>query len=176
MPKIKLQRGDVFAVNSESLIANAINSVSAFWSTDGESQMNHCGIIVNEQGRTFEAKRRVDEYDLSQYIGRRMVIARLLSSETNKKVALMRLYREHQGSTYPFWRIPLHLIPPLARAFSYQGKFLVCSEVVAKYEHMVGNRHKNFAGTRPDTLVDEWRKWRSTEIIFDGVFRGELIN
>jgi hypothetical protein len=53
---------------------------------------------------------------------------------------------------------------------------VVCSELVAEFEYLCGLRHKQFLGTTPDLLADEWRRWQGWKIVgegklgFDGCF------
>lgn len=165
---VELQQGDVFAVYSGSWLARSINAVSGWNASDSESEYNHAGIITNANGQTFEALRRLDFYHLDAYQKRKVIVARPKASQVAKQTALLRLISLHRGQIYPAWRIPLHVYPPLARKISLNGKYLVCSELVAKYEWLTGNRHLSYTGATPDMLVDEWRQWRDFEIIYEG--------
>jgi len=170
---IQLQAGDMFAVNSGSPIAKAINGVSGFWSADGKSKYNHAGLIINHLGDTFEALRKLDCYNINAYKGRPILIARpKVEGDAPKKIAevLQSLMLRHRGQKYPWWRIGLHLIPPLARKVSYKGLWLVCSELVAKAAWMLKVRHENYTGTTPDKLAEEWVHWKEYDIIFEGVW------
>ncbi len=173
--KLTLQVGDVFAVNSGSPISQLINKVSGFNSADGVSTFNHAGIITDDGVipatdilQTFEALRKLDLYDLQKYRGREIIIARPNAELSVRRHAILRLIQKHRGQSYPWWRIPLHLYPPLARKLSYKGKYLVCSELVAKYELYLGIRNLDFTGTTPDKLAEEWEHWRDFEVIYQG--------
>jgi hypothetical protein len=85
-----------------------------------------------------------------------------------KTLALHSLLHQHLGQIYPAWRIPLHIIPPLAKYLASE-RWLVCSELVAKYLFILDARHAQYMGTNPDTLADEWRHWRNFKIIYEGV-------
>jgi hypothetical protein len=167
---IELKQGDVFAVASKSWMAKAINAVSGWNAADGKSSYNHAGIICDAEGRTFEALRRLDFYHLDAYKGRSIIIARPDAPKDAKHTALLKVVYLHRGQIYPAWRIPLHIYPPLARKISINGKYLVCSEAVAKYEWLTGTRHPPYTGATPDMLADEWRQWRSFNIIYEGVW------
>lgn len=173
--KLDLRLGDVFAVNSGSPIAKAINKVSGFNSADGVSTFNHAGIITDngilpgsDLIQTFEALRKLELYSLQRYSGREIIIARPSATDSVKRISLLRIVQRHKGQGYPWWRIPLHLYPPLARKVSYKGKYLVCSELVAKYELYLGIRNLDFTGATPDKLAEEWEHWRDFEIIYKG--------
>lgn len=170
MGNIRLQVGDVFVVNSRSPFAKIINDVSSFWSSDNTSLYNHAGIILSKAGDTFEALRRLEEYNLSRYEGRAVMIVRPEGSELAKKATIETLEKIHRGQIYPAWRLPLHLFPPLARRISYNGKWVVCSELVAKYLYLLGRRHPYFTGTTPDRLADEWRYWKGFTTVYQGVW------
>jgi hypothetical protein len=165
---IELKQGDVFAVNSGSWLARSINAVSGWNAADGKSRYNHAGIICDATGRTFEALRRLEFYHLDDYKGRQIIIARPDASQAAKHTALLKVVYLHRGQVYPAWRIPLHIYPPLARNISLDGRYLVCSEVTAKYQWLAGVRHPPYTGATPDMLVDEWRQWRKFDIIFEG--------
>lgn len=164
----ELQTGDVFVVNSESIIAGLINSVSGFNSTDGESTYNHAGVIVTDGGVTFEALRVLDYSTLKSYLGQQILIARPDATYTNQILAMETLAAAHRGQKYPWWRIALHIYPPFARMFSYKGKWVVCSELVAKYEYLLGLRGEEYTGVTPDKLSEEWKHWKDFEIVFEG--------
>jgi len=162
--------GDVFVSDHPQGLGKFINPVQKFWSSDDDSDYGHAGIIQNHLGLTLEALWQVDEKNLFQYYaGAEVLIARPnKASEAKKKLVIEKLRREHLGQSYPWWRLPLHLIPPLAKNISANGKFLVCSELVGKYLWMTGHRHKQYLGANPDTLADEWIRWRNMDIIFEG--------
>jgi len=94
--------------------------------------------------------------------------------------ALTILMREQEGRIYPAWRLLLHIIPPIARRTSWGGKFLVCSEIYAKYLYIVHiengwtdrygykwPRHKHFTGANPDMLCDEAHRWSGYRVVFE---------
>ena len=164
-----LKPGDAFAVNSQSKVTNIINRVSGFNATDGTSTYNHAGVIAYDNGVTFEALSRLDFSKLQNYLGCQIVIARPNLGQAVLRPALNQVIQQHLGQLYPFWRIPLYINDALARAISYKGKWLVCSEVVAKYEFYAGLRHGKFTGTTPDQLADEWHNWKNFDIIFEGI-------
>ena len=60
-----------------------------------------------------------------------------------------------------------HMIPPLAKYISYSGRFLVCSELTAKYENFIGMRQGPFTGVNPDDLGDGWRTDKNYIIVHD---------
>jgi hypothetical protein len=168
---VLLQPGDVFAVTSDKWLANRINDVSKFWSDDNQSRYSHSGIIITHHGRTMEALKRLDFYYLSQYVGQPIIIARPSAPVHRCQLAIDLLVKEHINQAYPWWRILLHTVQPLAKLITYKGKYVVCSELVAKYLHYLKVRHPIYTGVTPDMLADEWRRWKDFEIIYEGVWK-----
>ena len=87
----------------------------------------------------------------------------------SKGWAVRAIIAAHLGDRYPLWRLALHLAPPLAK-FLATGDRLVCSELVAKYLHLIGARGLPYTGVNPDQLADEARRWRNIDVIYEGVW------
>ena len=84
-----------------------------------------------------------------------------------RDLALEQIERQHLGRVYPVWRLPLHLVPWVAK-YATVGRWLVCSELVAKYLTLIAARYLVFTGIAPDTLADEWSCWRNFEVLLEG--------
>lgn len=166
-----LKPGDFFAVRGTGLISKLINFFQRFWSKDNESIYSHAGLILDAAGTTLEAldKGTLASQNLFEaYKGHQILIARYDHlTPALHRVALEALKEEFEGEEYPFYRILLHIFGPLAK-LHFLGRG-VCSEVVAYYLWKVGARHKQWAGTNPDTLADEWVRWRDFTVVFQGV-------
>lgn len=152
----------------------AINGFQKIWSRDNKSEYSHAGIITSVKGETFEALYTIKSQNLFEaYAGTGVLIARYTGLPWNEgyriNAAISEIKERHEGQWYPFWRLPFQIIPPLAKYLSWGGKFVVCSELVAEYLHLVGARHAQYTGTNPDTLSDEWHRWKNFEIIFEGI-------
>lgn len=166
---IEVQPGDVFGTRNPMLLGRAINGMQYFWSSDNNSVYSHSGIIESATGDTYEALWSIEEGHLDEYCSNRVIIARYTDlNEKAFKLAMKKLKKRHDDQCYPWWRIPLHIIPPLAKYISYKDKWVVCSELVAEYEYLLGLRHYQFVGTNPDKLADEWKRWKGWEIIGEG--------
>lgn len=173
---IDLQPGDVFCVRGNGLIPWLIVATEKFWSIDNEARYGHSGIITSAAGETIEALWVVEPGHLDRYTGHHMLIARptmtiyrdSMLSDKSKAFAL-ELISKHLGRWYPLWRIGLHLIPPAAKYLA-SGRWLVCSELVAKYLTILAARHLPYSGVSPDTLADEWRNFRNIDVIYEGVW------
>lgn len=166
--------GDVFCTANPWIVGRMINAAEKVWSKDNRAEYGHAGIIIDTAGTTLEALVTVRHGALSDYKDKPIMIARPTTqmdgpSINNIPLAISRVEGNHLGQWYPAWRLILHLFPPLAK-YVASKKFLVCSELVAKYLFYLGARHSQYMGTNPDTLADEWKRWRNFEIIFEGVW------
>lgn len=182
---IRLHPGDFFSTANPMALGRAINAVQSIISYDGKSFYSHSGIITNAKGDTFEALWKLERGNLSRYEGKRIVIARWEGmTQPIFDAVFQKLYEEHNGQWYPGWRLFLQPIPPLARLLSYKGKYVVCSELTAKFlyychaflypDHDCENeycwpRNKWFTGMTPDVLCDEWHRWQGYKILFEGI-------
>ena len=172
-----LQPGDVFATLNPRLVGRMIRAVTQWWSKDGQSEFGHAGIIVNANGTTIEALWHTQYNHLDKYIGKNIIIARPTHTLAGKEIspdmheaALAQIVKDHLQQHYPWWRIPFHLIPPLARLWA-SGNHLVCSELVAKYLCLIGARGNVYVGINPDDLADNWTYWRNFEVLYKGVWK-----
>jgi len=175
----QLHPGDVFCVHGNMPVVSAlIRGAEQFWSIDNEACYGHAGIVTSASGATLEALWRVRPATLEAYMGQNIIVARPLTTGTDPACPITPMAKDlaiasvssHLGRMYPGWRLALHLIPPLAKYLS-TGRYLVCSELTAKYLQLIGSRIGPFAGVNPDTLADEWRRWKNFEVIFEGVWR-----
>jgi hypothetical protein len=168
MSKLRLLKGDLFGTENPAALGIAINAAQKFHSRDNESIYTHSGIIVNSDGDTVESLWTVKMQNVFEaYAGKKIVIARYMPLTEQAWEQTWWMLENHLGQKYPWWRLPLHLIPPLAKYLSFTG-MPVCSELVAKAEYYMRARHRWWTGANPDTLSDEWHTWKNFEIIFEG--------
>lgn len=173
--KVTLQPGDVFCVSGNmGVVSKIIVAVEAFWSKDKKAEYGHSGIIINSMGETVEALWTVSNGSLDSYKGKKVIIARANGTQADgqeippiDRVAALGLVNETKGTKYPIWRLFLGAIPPLASRIS-SGKRKVCSELVAFFLQKIGARTDPWQGVSPDTLADEWIRWKNFDIIFEG--------
>lgn len=174
---VQVQTGDTFCSASPWIIGRWIVAVSAWWlSADAHAVYGHSGIITSNDGDTIEALWRVRSRNIYEaFSGQQIVIARPLKdlegfyvTAIDKSEAVKQIIMDHHKTLYPWWRIPLNLIPPLARKFATK-KYVVCSEMTAKFAWLIGVRHNQYPGTTPDQLSDEFHRWKQQyEIIYEG--------
>lgn len=176
-PDLEVRAGDLFCVRSAGPLSYAIMAVERFNSKDDRAEFGHSGVITDALGSTFEALTTLRYGSLDRYSGKPMLIARPVLKLTrapvqrfDRQAAINRVISEHQGQVYPFWRILLHLVPPASKYLSVAGKWLVCSEVVAKVESRMGVLSGPYAGRNPDDLADRWRIAWTHQVLYDGVW------
>ena len=183
MRQLHLKPMDQFATRNPNALGRAINAVQTIWSRDGKATYSHTGIILDPKGTTFEALWTIRKGSIWDYVGEKVCIARWggMTDEIAKQ-ALDTLMEEQEGRWYPAWRVPLHIVPPLAKYLTWGGKFNVCSETNGKslyITHLQNGwideygekwpRHSHYCGANPDMLSDEWHRWRGWNIIFEGM-------
>ena len=186
---IELRPGDVFVTKNPAPIGRAINKIQALVSRDGRSVYSHAGIILDSKGTTLESLWRCKRQNLFKaYAGKPVCIARWPGiSDVQYESALQAIQGKYEGRRYPIWRLLFHMIPVIARHISAGGRFVVCSELVARflfqlrlqggYKDAAGYnwpRHKYFCGTNPDMLADEWHRWHGYEIVFEGILPAKI--
>jgi hypothetical protein len=164
---MKLQAGDCFVVRGDTSLSYLIRVFGNFWSSDGECSFNHAGIILDEEGNTFESLNRIDHYNLEQYKGKQIMIVRHNKMNFDLFCKGLASIIHLDGVRYPWWRLAVHLVH-LARFFNRSG-IPVCSELVGMFENGAGLR-KVFWGLTPDNLADEWRISKHYNTIYEGVW------
>lgn len=170
MNPIEVKAGDVFGTsNPNSNVGWGIEKIQKWNSRDNESIYTHSGVIINSEGDTIESLWTVCTQNIFEdYSTNKIIIARWDKLTDLAWENSYQMLMGHYGDKYPFWRLPLHIIPPLAKYLSFTG-MPVCSELVAKHLYYIGARHRWWTGTCPDTLADEWRRWKGYTIVFEGV-------
>ncbi len=176
---IQIQIGDIFCANHGSEIAaECILAAEKFWSADRRAKYSHAGIITSTEGDTFEAlSEGVKRCSLQKYEGKQIKIIRPEQSLAGnalhfkrKRDEYQRLIQQYDGKRYPWWRIPLHIIPPLARFIRLDGQDAVCSEIVGLYLFNLGCIIEQPFGLTPDNISDIGTTHRTMEVVYEGIF------
>jgi len=159
--------GDIFCTANPMWLGRAINFVQKIWADDAESKYSHSGVIINKWGTTMESLWRVENQDIFKaYKGKPVLIGRHTGMTPITFISGKKNIEPHYKDVYPFYRLFLFMIPPLARNISL-GR-VVCSELTAKF--LVGaGILQHYKGINPDYIADIIRNYKKWRIIFEGV-------
>jgi len=165
---IRLAPGMIFCTENPMTLGRAINTVQRFWSNDGESTYSHAGIIKTASGMTYEALWKIQSQNIYEaYRGNKVLIGRHTSMTMADYQLGMDAVYQYSGNWYPFHRIFMHMIPPLAK-YVNTGRFMVCSELVDKFLFETG-LCKRYRGRNPDHIADMIKQWREWDVVYEGV-------
>lgn len=171
---VSLLPGDFFGTSNPSAVLGKMIEVSEKYnSRDNEAVYTHSGVIINSLGDTVESLWTVSGQNIwKAYAGQQVIIARWnhLNPNVWENVYLETIL-PRMGQSYPWWRLPLHLVPPLAKYIAFKSSKLVCSEFVALIEYKMMARHRWYTGTNPDTLADEWKRWKGFSVVAEGLLK-----
>lgn len=164
--QIKLNAGDVFLVESGSIISPVTNFFQKLWSRDNRSKYCHAGIIIDDTNTTLECRWTVCSTNFMEfYKDKDVLIARCENLKnidfTNGLLQILKF----KGQWFPVHRMILHAFH-LAKFIHWQS--VVCSELVAKYLHGIGTRHNYWWGTTVDDLEEELKNWKQYSIVYEG--------
>ena len=162
---INFQPGDIFLTTTSSIISSGINAVQGWWSLDGISKYTHAGIIVDNTNKTFEARFKGIEYSNLDHIPNQpLLVARHQFMSPKVFIKAFERLKYHTGAMYPFHRLFLHIIPPLAKIFAKDQA--VCSELAGQLLY-----HAEFLdywkGITPDDLHDIFVHWEYYDIVYE---------
>jgi len=159
----KIQPGDIFLTRGESLLGRAIRTAEALWAPDGRAEYNHAGFFFCTcPGESIEALpngitgRRWPE----EFRGEKILIARHREMDPVRFWQGLGRIEMELGEPYPYHRLLLHLIKPLAEINLLDT--YVCSEIVQTFLFFAGLT-RDRRGWNPDDLEeiiwqgDPWR-------------------
>jgi len=165
---VQLKQGDIFVTRNPMALGRAINFVQKIWSFDNESTYSHAGIIISPYGDTLESLSTIKSQKIAQsYAGKNILIGRHIDMTYKNFLTGFRSVRKLRGSWYPFHRLPLFIIPPLAK-YVHTGRFLVCSELVDKFLWNAGVAQAFYKGRNPDHIADMIKRWKGWATVFEG--------
>lgn len=162
---IKLERGDIFCTANPMALGRAINFVQKVNSRDNDSDYSHAGIILDSEGTTFEALWTNKKQNLFEaYAGATVLIGRNANMTDSAFKNGWDAVKGYEGKPYAIHRVPLFLIPPLAKYINFG--FGVCSEITARF--MCGAGLLNYwKGWSPDDIADIIHHWREYGVIHE---------
>lgn len=177
---LPIRRGQVFCNrNSATKLGDLIGIGQRWISPEKREDFQHTGFIADDKGTTWEQRKRLGYFNLSDYIGQEICI---LSCDGFTPELFDRAHAvsvKRKGKPYPVFRLLLFLIPPLARRLNIG--FRVCSEEVAWHfwysRYLIKDcaRVNEWKGVYPDMLY-QWafrrRGWRVDQHCILGKYHG----
>lgn len=156
---MELRKGDVFTTNEKLfMFASLLNN----------STYNHTGVIIGDQGETFESLWMIGRYHISRYAGRTMLIARPKHFTDDRFQKGWGTIKKYEGGVFPVQRLFLYMFN-LARYIHCDWDYPVCSELAAKFLGEAGFRNGcDCWGVTPDELAKEWQSSPHYDIVFNG--------
>jgi hypothetical protein len=165
---IHLQPGDLFVVESDSLMGRIISWAERFRDVAGDAKYIHAGIILNAQGEIVESEWHVQYGNIDKYTGSQILIGRYKWMDAQRFYNGESVIIDRVGERYPISRLFLHLFG-LARYV--RTKHVVCSEFQAQF---VGGAcpelhpFQVYDGWDPAMLAGVYEFWRDFRILYQG--------
>lgn len=128
---LELKPGDIFCSRNPMWLGRAICAVEKWKSKDNHAEYSHAGVILDEQGTTFEAvwtNRRGNLF--RDYAGQKILIGRHERMDQKAFQMGWNGVKKYEGQWYAGWRLLLHALP-FGKLGS--GDFAVCSELAMKF-------------------------------------------
>lgn len=166
--------GDGFLLHSGGVFQEINNAVQNLRSRDGKVVYSHAGFFTSCKGDTFEARLRIGQYDIKDFIGDKVFFYRHSCMNDNTFYKhYNKIKAKSDGKMYPIYRLAFHLFPFTARWAPFDRG--VCSEKVAQLYHMC-EFMQYWKGVTPDDLhdmvCDPWASQWS--IIYEGRLTEEV--
>ncbi|MFW6247273.1 MAG: hypothetical protein ACOC22_03835 [bacterium] len=167
-----VKKGDYFLYfNPNKKISNLIVSIVELLTLSGISQFSHSGIIIDDDGTTFEAKHRIMKLNIYEdYInkmedGYKIMIVR--NKEMNDSLFNQgwNAIKEYEGKLYPYHRLVFFLFYPLPKVMHYVD-WGVCSELTSKFYYSC-NLLDFWSGVTPGDLEMIGKYWKNWNIIYE---------
>jgi len=180
----RLRPGDYFLVTDayddrdfRSFLTKGIRFVTRRYAADKTAYYTHGGIIVNEDGTTYEALTTYKFADLFRAYGNEdsnLLIVRHKEMTPERHATGMNEVLRFQGHTYPVYRLVTFLWGADIPRYLYAGR-PVCTELLFMHTKYAGCTAPRFRGIYPDKACDifkgtsPYEEWASYyEIIFEG--------
>ncbi len=179
-----IKSGDYFCVSApddaeflSKFLAHGIRLFTAMGSKDDEAKYSHAGIILDEEGNTFEALTTYKVGNLNNYVGSPIIIGRHFDmTDEIANASSEKIMVKFAGKMYPFIRLGLFLIP-LAAKFLHFAK-PVCSELCflhMKHSNLRRNIHGDeiidfYWSITPDYMADFMKNSNVFNIVYEGIW------
>jgi hypothetical protein len=155
------------------MLGRIIMAIERVNSVDSHADYSHAGLIMGPTATTFEAlwtNRRNGLFN--SYAGKKVLIGRNYAMNKERYEAGWKAIAGFEGRWYALHRLPLNLIPPLAKLFA-TGHCAVCSELAAMFLKG-GGILEYWKGVNPDHITDMIQHYRDWSIIFEGILPATL--
>ena len=130
--EVDVQPGDIFCSQYPSELGKAIRWITGRRSADKNAEYSHVGIIIGEDGETFEAVSRIWRQNLFRdYAGVKVRIGRHRDMSKDAFEKGLESALAFEGNRYPYHRLLLHALR-LAGTIN-TGRFPVCSELAMRH-------------------------------------------
>ena len=169
-----IEPGDVFLLYRGGLLQKIINKAQSLMSRDGEARYAHAGFFTSNLGDTFEARVRIGEYHITDYIGCDVLFYKHMCMNN---ITFFKHYRgiknKSDGKIYPFYRLAFYMMPFINKWAPFDRG--VCSEKVAQLYYLC-EFMSYWKGVTPDYLhdmvCDPWaNQW---VVLYEGSFTEEI--
>jgi hypothetical protein len=170
---IHLQPGDLFVVESDSLMGRTISWAENFKDVVGDAKYIHAGVILHSNGNLIESEWHVQISNIDEYAGNKIMIARLKNMNIQRFFQGKSAIIDRVGQRYPILRLFLQLFG-LARRI--RTKHVVCSELQAQFigaacPELQRFVYPNYYGWDPAQLAGAYEMWVGHfDIIYQGVW------
>jgi hypothetical protein len=178
---IEIHMGDVFCTENPFFMGRAICAMERFWDLDKKAEFSHSFFTISDKtGREVLWTKRDRDFR-EHYRGSKILIGRhkdMTPLKASKGImALEKFMPEYYSKWhflkrhYPWWRIVLHIIPPLAKYIS-TGNYMVCSEYTKRFIDETGVNggygYNFWKGANPGTIENMIYNWKRWEVVFYG--------
>jgi hypothetical protein len=152
LSEITVLPGDGFLVCRGGIFQKIVNIFQWLRSRDGRVKFPHAGFFVSSEGDTFEARLRIGEYNIKDYIGCDVLFFRheCMNEKTFSK-HYNTIKSRSMNKVYPIYRLLFHLLPFTARWAPFDRA--VCSEETSFLYFLCEFLHY-WKGNTPDDLHD----------------------
>lgn len=154
-PPDALKPGDIILFAGRSFRAKVINFFQSLFAKSGRSIYNHAALVTSAEGDILHATRwRIKHTSLrKRYRRSQVMILRWRHLTLDRLRRGMAEVGPMLGRPFAFWRQLLHAV---RLGWLFYGKYVVCSELVAKFLSAAGARARHWAGTNVNDLYEEF--------------------
>lgn len=165
-----LRPGDIILFAGRSFRAKLVNFFQSLYAKRGVSSYNHAAVVASGDGDILHATRwRIKHTSLKRrYRNSQVMVVRWRGMTPERFHSGLTEVKAMLGRPFAFWRQLLHAI---RLGGLFYSKYVVCSELVAKFLIAAGAWPRHWAGVNVNDLYEEFME-NSTQ--YQVVFQGRL--